>query len=284
MEKYYCFAGVEIAVSIPDNLAYSEDRNLAGFAVEALEDPHRFRFDVVARLSPPVGSCIAREPAFWVYGDGQKTLRYIGSVGKGWENAYARVENRGKEHDVQLTASQYTERIGGKTVMNCLMAEHLLAQKNGVILHSSYIDQAGEGILFTAPSGTGKSTQAELWRAYRNAEVINGDRSALRVTQEGVFACGVPFAGSSQICKNRELPLKAIVYLKQSPETSIRRLRGAEAFRRVWEGCSVNVWDKDDVARVSRTVEQVVVSVPVYELVCTPDESAVNALEGALQL
>ncbi|WP_370839368.1 hypothetical protein [Intestinibacter bartlettii] len=33
-----------------------------------------------------------------------------------------------------------------------------------------------KGILFSAPSGTGKSTQADLWEKYENAEIINGDR------------------------------------------------------------------------------------------------------------
>ena len=41
--------------------------------------------------------------------------------------------------------------------------EHLLATQRAVILHSAYIDYKGKAILFSAPSGTGKSTQAELW-------------------------------------------------------------------------------------------------------------------------
>jgi hypothetical protein len=114
-------------------------------------------------------------------------------------------------------------------------------------------------------------------------EVINGDRSAVRLVDGEVCACGIPFAGSSNICKNITLPLGAIVYLKQAPRNQIRRLRGAEAFRKVWEGCSVNTWDKADVAAVSETVQQVVCAVPVYELACTADEQAVKILEEALR-
>ena len=78
------------------------------------------------------------------------------------------------------------------------------------------------------------------------------------------------------------VPLTAVVYLKQAPQTTIRRLRGAEAFRRVWEGVSVNVWDKNDVSMVMETVSRVIESVPVWHLACTPDESAVIALEQQL--
>ena len=283
MRKYYSFAGIELELNIPDEFAYTNERHLAPFAVEHVESPHRFRFDVVDELTPPTGTCIANEGGFRVYADGTDMIRYIGSVQQSWEPAYLRVCHRGQEHSVQLKRSQYTDRIGVHTVLNCLSAEHLVARAGGFIFHSSYIDRNGHGILFTAPSGTGKSTQADLWAQLRGARILNGDRSAIRVTSSGVQVCGVPFAGSSQFCENVTLPLSAIVYLKQAPQTTIRRLRGAEAFRRVWEGCSVNTWDRADMELVSETVQKVLMTVPVFELACTPDESAILSLEGVLE-
>lgn len=282
MEKFYKFAGVEIAVSIPEDRMYPDDRSLAPFAVDTVTDPHRFILECADALEAPNGNAVAVDPGFRVYDEGEWTVRYIGSVQGSWEAAYIRAAHRGKEHRVQLKAAQFPERIGAKTVLNCLSAEHLVAQNGGFIFHSSYMERNGEAVLFTAPSGTGKSTQAALWERLRGAEVINGDRSAVRVENGAVLACGVPFAGSSQICKNKTLPLAAIVYLKQAAFTSIRRLGGAEAFRRVWEGCSVNAWDREDVCLVSETVQRVLAAVPVFELACTPDESAIIALEGVL--
>ena len=46
-----------------------------------------------------------------------------------------------------------------------------------LLMHGAVIAVGNKAWLFTAPSGTGKSTQAELWERYRNAEQINGDRS-----------------------------------------------------------------------------------------------------------
>ncbi|MBQ8800833.1 MAG: hypothetical protein IJZ52_00895 [Clostridium sp.] len=283
MRKYYSFAGIELELNIPDEFAYTNERHLAPFAVEHVESPHRFRFDVVDELTPPTGTCIANEGGFRVYADGTDMIRYIGSVQQSWEPAYLRVHHHGYDHQVQMKRSQYTDRIGVHTVLNCLSAEHLVARAGGFIFHSSYIERNGQGILFTAPSGTGKSTQADLWAQLRGARILNGDRSAIRVTASGVQVCGVPFAGSSQFCENVTLPLSAIVYLKQAPQTTIRRLRGAEAFRRVWEGCSVNTWDRADMELVSETVQKVLMTVPVFELACTPDESAILALEGVLE-
>lgn len=283
MEKYYSFADLELAVNISDDRMYTDDRALAPFRVDSVCEPHRFCFEIVDALDPPAGEPIAVESGFRVYEENGWSVRYVGTVQDSWEAAYIRAAHRGREHPVQLRSSFYADRVTVKTVLNSMAAEHLIVRSGGVLFHSSYIDRQGRGILFTAPSETGKSTQADLWEKHRGAEIINGDRSAVRVTAEGVFACGVPFAGSSRICKNRTLPLEAIVYLKQAPVTTVRRLRGAEAFRRIWEGCSVNAWDAEDLRLASETVLRVIETVPVFELACTPDESAVIALEGVLK-
>lgn len=282
MERRYAFAGVEVLVDIPAEEMYPEERLLAPFAVERVTRPNRFLFRRAERLLSPEGACMARGPDFLVYVNGEKTIRYRGDVRLSWKGAGIRVERQGTDYSVQVAASAYNRRIGEKTVLTALGVEHLLAREKGYLLHSSLIEFRGRGILFTAPSETGKSTQAELWRKFRQAEIVNGDRAAVRIAEERVLACGVPFAGSSVYCENRQLPLAAIVCLAQAPVTSIRPLRGYEAFRRVWEGCSVNCWDRDDVEAISGAVMTTLERVPVFDLACTPDESAVLALERAL--
>ena len=283
MEKYYCFAGLELAIYAPDVWMYTEERTLEPFRTDTVADPHRFTFEMVEALTPPCGEHITTQDNFVVYREVDGQVRYTGAVAGNWEKAYLRVAHNGKTHSAQMKAETYRNGMSAKTVLNAVEAEHLIARNGGFLFHSSYIRVGNQAVLFTAPSGTGKSTQADLWHTYRKAEIINGDRSAVRCTDDGVFACGIPFAGSSEICKNVILPLAAIVYLKQAPQTTIRRLRGAESFRRIWEGCSVNTWDRIDVAQVSETVSNVLMAVPVYELACTPDESAILALEGVLK-
>ena len=281
MKKCYRFAGIDLAIHIPDPWMYTEDRFLAPFQVERVEEPYVFHFEKVADLLPPTGRYLTNADALRVFDDG---VRYIGSVAEDWENAYAQVIPNGRHHRVLLKENMFPDQLGAKTVLNCIGAEHLVAQNHGFVFHSSYIEVGGKAILFTAPSGTGKSTQADLWQRHRGARILNGDRSAVRFVDGQALACGIPFAGSSQICENVTLPLGAIVYLKQAPQNTIRRLRGAEAFRRVWEGVSVNTWDRDDLDRVSETVTRVLSAVPVLEFACTPDESAILTLEGALSL
>lgn len=281
--KNYSFAGVEYQISMPENIMYTDERFLAHFAVESTEKPHIFNFNYCEELSPPMGQCVTAKPGFRVYSENNTYVRYIGSVEKNWENAYIRAEHNGRTHNIQLKKSQFTDRVGTHTVLSALAAEHLIVQAGGVVFHCSYIEHNGKAILFTAPSETGKSTQADLWNKYREARIINGDRAAIRNVDGKIYACGIPFAGSSKYCFNKTLPLEAIVYLAQAPITSIRKMRGYEAFSKIWEGISVNTWDKEDMEKVSTLVQQVAERIPVYYMPCTPDENAVIALEKALE-
>ena len=98
---------------------------------------------------------------------------------------------------------------------------NFLIDYNAMILHSSLVDFSGNGIVFTAPSGTGKSTQADLWKKFKGAEILNGDRTIIR-KNANYEAYGSPYAGSSGIYKNKFVNLKAIVVLRQADENRIQ--------------------------------------------------------------
>ena len=75
------------------------------------------------------------------------------------------------------------------------------------------------------------------------------------------------------------MPLAAVVSLAKASENSITRLKGAKAFRQLWEGCSVNLWNQEDIGKATQSVVNTVSAVPVFHLSCTPDEQAVQILE-----
>ncbi|MDO4491090.1 MAG: hypothetical protein Q4B85_08495 [Lachnospiraceae bacterium] len=169
-----------------------------------------------------------------------------------------------------------------RSLLNLLNLESILLDSNGLLLHSSYISYNDFGILFSAPSGTGKSTQAELWNTYRGAEIMNGDRAALKLEHEIWKAYGLPFAGSSGIYRNESSPVQAIVILKQYPENRIRRLSPREAFMKLYPEFMIHRFDQDFVTKTTDLISQLLCTIPVYLLECTPDERAVEILEKEL--
>lgn len=162
-----------------------------------------------------------------------------------------------------------------------LSLPQLLLPFRTLIFHASYIGYHGEGILFTAPSGTGKSTQAELWRVHRGAEVINGDKAGVRL-EERPMVHGVPFSGTSGICENVSLPLRAIVVLSQAPENTVRRLRPSEAVAALCGNVFVDQAVPEEWQTARNLLLDLAAAVPVYALACTPDVRAVEELERAM--
>ena len=282
-ERNYRFAGLEFQLSMESDLMFQREHKLAPFAVTKVNDPHCFRYYKTEKLDEPSGICRKQDASRQIYQDSDRRIQYLGLLDETWENAYFRVEHCGKNHKVQLRAGNYPDRVDTRTVLESIELQHLILQVQGILLHCSYIDHWGKAILFTAPSQTGKSTQAELWKKYRGADILNGDRAAVRIEEEKVIVEGIPFSGSSPYCENRSLPLAAIVYLQQAPVTTIRKLRGYEAFARTWEGISIDNWDREDLEAASNVVKKIVENVPVYHMPCTPDENAVIALEQELR-
>lgn len=283
MEKFYRIANIDLVVRIEDDRMYPDDRNLTAFRAAPGADPHRFTVEVREHLDPPAGRELANYPGIRIYETEGGYVRYQGPVQDGFAAAYSRTEHRGKNHHITLSQHYTPAMVTARQVLNAMDVEHLVASEGGVILHASFVEWEGKGILFTAPSETGKSTQAELWKAHRGARIINGDRAVICRDDGEYMASGLPFSGSSRYCESCNVPLAAVVYLRQAPQTTIRKLRGAAAFCRIWEGCSVNPWNREDVNSAMALVQGLVGAVDVYELACTPDESAVQALEAQLR-
>lgn len=158
-----------------------------------------------------------------------------------------------------------------------------LLQRGAVILHAAYIDWEGQAVLFTAPSGTGKSTQAELWEQYAGAEIINGDRALVRQEDGKWYALGYPCCGSSKICVNRTLPLRVIVMLRQGEENRVERLTVSRKIRALTAATEIYPWDGLEVNRALDLAALLAEDVPVVRLTCRPDEEAVKTLKQYLE-
>lgn len=161
--------------------------------------------------------------------------------------------------------------------------EKLLIQHERLCVHAACVRTHLGGILFSGPSGIGKSTQAALWCHHRGGRQINGDRPILSKEGEQWRAWGSPYAGSSDCHLNESCPVTAIVMLRQAPQCSIRRLDPAQALRSIWSGLTVHTWDEEFVTRAFDLAAALAGQVPVYEFACTPDAKAVAFLEAAIR-
>ena len=169
-----------------------------------------------------------------------------------------------------------------RNIWDILGMEDILLRHSGLLLHSSFIRYRGKAVLFSAPCGTGKSTQAELWEKYEGADIINGDRSGLRRLDRGWTVFGLPYAGSSGIYRNENAPLAAVILLRQAEENRLRRMKAVEAFPDLYREITVHRWDRNFVSESTELLQQLLCEIPVYLLECRPDQEAVQLVRDEI--
>lgn len=161
--------------------------------------------------------------------------------------------------------------------------EELLMYGNRLILHASLITTEYGGILFSGPSGIGKSTQARLWKEYKGSEIINGDRPIMGKIDNVWYAWGSPYAGSSTYHSSKKVPVRAIILLGQGSRNHIEPVPPAVAFRKLYMQITNNSWNRWYVNKVVDMINELVNEIPMYDFVCTQDADAVDLVERCLK-
>ena len=153
------------------------------------------------------------------------------------------------------------------------------------VFHGSVVAVDGQGYLFTAKSGTGKSTHTALWREYLGdkAVMVNDDKPILKITDSGVTAYGTPYNGKHRLGCNMSVPLKAICILTRGEKNSIVRIDKAEAYAMLLQ----QVYRPQNPLQMAKTlklVDRLAANTELYKLACNMDieaaEVAYNGMKG----
>ena len=154
-----------------------------------------------------------------------------------------------------------------------------------VSIHASTVMCRGKSVLFLGESGTGKSTQTELWLKHLpDTELLNDDSPFIKVeTDSNVNVYGSPWSGKKPCYKNIHTPIAAFVRLSQAPHNRIRRLTGIEAIGALLPSCPFTfAYEKQLSDMIYSILSHTLKQVPVYHLECLPDADAVNLAYSTL--
>ena len=152
---------------------------------------------------------------------------------------------------------------------------HNLLDFQGLALHASAVELNGKAYLFSAPSGTGKSTHTRLWQTTfgEQARVFNDDKPVLRRINGIWYAYGTPWSGHGPNI-NMKVPLGGICFLKQASENKIRRLSQPEAIQKIIWQTIKKFKDVERLDLMLSHVEKIVREIPVFELENRPEPEA----------
>ena len=177
--------------------------------------------------------------------------------------------------------SPYPPRFVENCAIHWILANEF-AIRGVLLMHGSAIVMEGECYIFTAPSGTGKSTHTRLWRQQFGDRVymLNDDKPMLAVGEQGVTAYGTPWNGKHRLSRNASAPLKAIVQLERDTVNHIEPLPSIRALPALHTQ-ALRPYTAAAMEQVLRLERQILKTVPFYYMGCNMDpEAALVAYEG----
>lgn len=160
-----------------------------------------------------------------------------------------------------------------------------MTEYDTLLLHGSCVAVDGMGYLFTARSGTGKSTHTRLWRELlgERAVMINDDKPLIRAGADGTaMVYGTPWDGKHRLSTNTTVPLRAVCILERAAENAIRPIPAGEAYPMLLQ----QAYRPRDAAALAKTLtllDRLAGTVRFWRLSCNMDPEAARVAYEAMR-
>ena len=154
-----------------------------------------------------------------------------------------------------------------------------------ILMHGSAVALDGEAYLFTAKSGTGKSTHARLWREVfgERAVMMNDDKPLVKIGDGVATVYGTPWNGKHRLGANITVPLKAVCLLERAEENRIGRIAKSDAYPMLVQQ-TYRPADPVSLAKTLTLIDRLADTVGLYRLGCNMEreaaEVAYNGMRG----
>ena len=192
-------------------------------------------------------------------------------------------ENKGNSADITIRADLYKlERWIDLTENEAVYLEsgfqfyYNLLLFEGLMLHASAVEYNGKAYLFSADSGTGKSTHTRLWQKVYGDKVqnFNDDKPALRRIDGKWYAYGTPWCGKDGINQNKKVPLGGICFLKRGEQNKICPMSDRDAVINIIRQSTRKLAKVEGMDVLLSLVDNLIREIPIFELECLPNEEA----------
>lgn len=279
MRKTYKVADLKFAVVMPDGHAgwddmqnyepfLSENSNDCVFVVEnveALPDTSTMKKLATACNSP-------YEPRFEIY-EGQDFYQL--DLAPNYEASLCiRIRTKKDFSKAQFQIIDLWSYAFNEMMQ--MMFAFATANKRAIHVHSSVTMKNGKGYMFFGLSGTGKSTHSQLWiNNIEGCSLLNDDNPVIRIGEDGIARVyGTPWSGKTPCYRNLDVPIGAIVKLRQAKKNAIRRLSVSEAYAEIYSSSAGMKFVKELADAYHATYLKLVTEVPFYQLDCLPNAEA----------
>ncbi len=184
--------------------------------------------------------------------------------------------------DVKRSENPHLSHFDCEYIWTCEQFCRQLLSYDGFMLHASGVVYEDKAYLFSAPSGTGKSTHTQLWcRVFGDAAyIINDDKPVIRIVHDRAMVFGTPWSGKTNQNRNTGVPLGGICFIERAAENHIEEIETKAAAFRILNQ-TIRPREEKDMAKLLAVLDKVLCKTKIYKMGCNISEEAVKvAFEG----
>ncbi len=192
----------------------------------------------------------------------------------------ARLSVRGSEGEMLISTASPSGGVVDPLVspLFSVFLSRQAQRRGGFMIHSSVVRAAdGNGYLFTAVSGTGKSTMARIFSS-AGGRIVNDDMNLIMPTAEGATAYNLPMRRYVQMPTST--PLHKLFLIYQSPDNKAQRVSGAVAVADLASNVIQQPFDAANALTPIDNVARCLGDIPTYRLGFKPDKDIISLISG----
>lgn len=184
----------------------------------------------------------------------------------------------------ELTENPTAEWIYEATAILRVICDRIVHDYDGFFLHCSCLCMDGGAYIFTAPSGTGKSTHTRLWQETfgDRVTIINDDKPLVRKKDGAYIIYGTPWNGKHKLSHNISAPIKAVFFLEQAANNSVERVDAVTALTLLLRQTVVPT-NKEDLSTLLDMLSELIEDTPMYRLRCNISRDAALTAYNAIK-
>lgn len=160
-----------------------------------------------------------------------------------------------------------------------------LLEYDTLLFHGSVIAVDGKGYIFTAKSGTGKSTHTRLWREYfsERAVMINDDKPLLKINEKSVTAYGTAWDGKHRLSTNTSAVIYGLCVLERDTVNHIEKADKNQIYPIIVQQTNRSLIPQN-IMPTLKLIDRLIKNVPIYRLGCNMEQEAVRVAFNGMQI
>lgn len=158
----------------------------------------------------------------------------------------------------------------------------IMERYDAFFFHCSSISVDGQAVMFTARSGTGKSTHRNLWMKNfgDRVKIINDDKPVIRKVDGVFYVYGTPWRGKEGLGENVRCKARALCFLSRSETNSIGEIDTVSVVTRALNQ-TVRPSEPKLMSNLLELLDGFITQVSCYDLrVNMDDDAAITAYNG----